>query len=166
MNASEITYSVCSNTSESKNYVLERLEVKKHDLEQQLTINEDKLDMIGRSLAKSAKYSEIKKFQNYISDLEKITLLLHSLSRRLTIVENLLKSENEKEILEIKKENLSKQLLEAERIQNLMDKKYNFILEFIEIYLEKETMESCRQLVDMRAELLIKLNDVNYEIKI
>merc|ERR1711868_226325 len=115
-------------------YILDKKEIlisAKMNIKKMLNENSDDIDVYIATCARILDLREVDKLVNYVEDLEKITLLMHSLGRRLASAQ--LKIFRNQKIHH--QEELSTQLSDAENIKNFIDKKLGDILEVIEIKL-------------------------------
>ena len=141
----------------------------KMNIKKMLNENSDDIDVYIATCARILDLKEVDKLVNYVEDLEKITLLMHSLGRRLASAQlKIFRNQkiHHQEDLCIKSEKLSTQLSDAENIKNFIDKKLGDILEVIEIKLGNHSTIDFKLLLETKVKLIITLKEIEDKIKL
>ena len=141
----------------------------KMNIKKMLNENSDDIDVYIATCARILDLKEVDKLVNYVEDLEKITLLMHSLGRRLASAQLKIfrhQKIHHQEDLCIKSEKLSTQLSDAENIKNFIDKKLGDILEVIEIKLGNHSTIDFKLLLETKVKLIITLKEIEDKIKL
>ena len=141
----------------------------KMNIKKMLNENRYDIDEYIATCARILNLKEVDKLVNYVEDLEKITLLMHSLGRRLASAQlKIFRNQkiHHQEDLCIKSEKLSTQLSDAENIKNFIDKKLGDILEVIEIKLGNHSTIDFKLLLETKVKLIITLKEIEDKIKL
>ena len=141
----------------------------KMNIKKMLNENSDDIDVYIATCARILDLKEVDKLVNYVEDLEKITLLMHSLGRRLASAQlKIFRNQkiHHQEDLCIKSEKLSTQLSDAENLKNFIDKKLEDILEIIEIKLGNQSTIDFKLLLETKIKLIITLKEIEDKIKL
>ena len=141
----------------------------KMNIKKMLNENSDDIDVYIATCARILDLKEVEKLVNYVEDLEKITLLMHSLGRRLASAQLKIfrhQKIHHQEDLCIKSEKLATQLSDAENIKNFIDKKLGDILEVIEIKLGNHSTIDFKLLLETKVKLIITLKEIEDKIKL
>ena len=132
--------------------------------------NDDEILDIIISIGQFMTYQYIEKLHWYVVDVERITLLLNSLARRLARTELKILNCNRdlKTLKELYKQHkkISEQLDDANDINNCLYNKLVIILNNIEKHLGVETKNKFVNLMDRKSKLLITPKEVDDKIKI
>jgi hypothetical protein len=133
-----------------------------------LSGNDDKIVGIIINLGEFVTYQEIEKVHCYVVDVEKITLLLSSLTRRLARSELRMRMASlaDAEALSIKIEKIEEQLEDAKIIDNLLKDKCKMILQKLEKYLGVRTKYYFLNLINNKTKLLITSKEIDEKISL
>ena len=146
---------------ESMTKKLEILKLEKYCLSKRILKNDGDVKEIAVEMSKVGTNSEMSRLEDYVRDSEKITLLLHSLAKRLALLEQCPGAGIGEENLLRKQEHLLKQFEEAKDIADGMDKRLVNVLQTVEKHLGKETRRRLQGLIEMKVKLLLAIKEVN-----
>ncbi|GFS98127.1 protein Shroom2 [Nephila pilipes] len=141
-------------------------------LQDELQQNDELGHCLLEKLGNAAKQNEVKKFNNHVEELEKITNLLLSLSGRLARTKNALHnlpdetSVEEKKLLESKYKKLIQQYDEALHLQRNIDKRNSQVLFCLYKYFTKEELADYDHFIKMKVKLLIDYKELVEKIKL
>ena len=135
---------------------------------QKLSANADEIVGIIINLGQFVPFQEIEKVHWYVVDVEKITLLLSSLTRRLARSELRMRMAKfeDAEALSIKIKKIEEQLKDAKIIDNLLKDKCKMILQKLEKYLNVRTKDYFLNLINNKTKLLITSKEMDEKISL
>jgi len=146
---------LCQN-DKLKNHIL-MLKTEQYRILVQLLITENALADIVEDLRKILSSSQVEKICWFLQDVERITLLLRSLSKRLATVESMLTNTTlvKKESLTNKMIMIKKQLKDAATINDRLDLKLLTMLNTVEKNLGVRTRNNFLMLIKRKTDLLV-----------
>jgi len=158
-------------------------------LKEEMALNEQLGAEVGAMVkASPAKPSEVLKFKLHVEEIDKITSLLLGLSTRLARTENALNfissssscsssvstpdnnktlaTQQEKDVLELKRSKLLDQLDEAKRLKESIDRRSLNVSQFLANYLNEESYEDYQHFVKMKSKLIMDSREISDKIKL
>ena len=137
---------------------LETIRQQKSDLIRQIMVNEEVgLGLAGRLEGVSSS-REQERFATFLTELEKVVLLLFSVSSRLSKAEEELECGNltdwEKESRRFRRDKLARQLEEAQELRRMSDRRMERVEEAIRKGLEEDALEVFRSYIAKKEELV------------
>jgi len=144
------------------------LKAVKCNIAHKIGANDDEILDIIISLGQFKTFHHIEKLHWYVADVERITLLLNSLARRLARAElRILMSDSEDlDELRSKQDKIVEQLHDANDINNQMKEKLVKITIDIEMFLGVETKDEFVTLLNTKTKLLITLKEIEDKLKL
>ena len=144
------------------------LKAVKCNIAHKLSANDDEVVDIIISLGQYLTFHHIEKLHWFLLDVERITLLLHSLARRLDRIElNILTAgETELREMEKKEKKIVEQLEDANDINDKLKDKLDTILNTIEKYLGAKTKDNFVSLINIKTKLLITSKEIDHKIRL
>jgi len=110
---------------------------------------------------------KVDRLLSYVGDLEKITILMHSLARRLATTElKLSKKQGNELLLQLKIQKLSRQIEDAKIIKCSLDAKFSNILRMIEAELGHEQTLNFVLMMDSKMKLIITAKEIDDKNKL
>ena len=147
---------------------IEILKAVKDNIDNKVSVNDDELLDIIISLGQFMPCQYIEKLHWYVTDVERITLLLNSLARSLARVErkifNLQTDFNVRKELTRKKENISEQLNNAKDKNNYLADEFVNILSNIKKHLGIDTKDTFVDIMEIKSQLLITSKEIEEKI--
>ena len=133
-----------------------------------LSANDERLVVIIISLGKLTSYHEMEKVYWYVLDVERITLLMMSLARRLARSELRIKMTGFVDCVEMRNkiDKIEDQLKDANSIDKKLHEKCRLISQKIDKYLGIQTKKDFLQLIDSKTKLLISSKEIDEKIRL
>ena len=151
----------------------ELLKLGEENIKKRIRENDDEINRLLCYLSVSVTPDKLARISSYVVDLEKITFLLHSLSRRMAAAELKIKltmqnalPHRENSEWGRKHQKLSQQFKEAKDIKCALDRKYLDICKFLETSSGIGAKLKFRALMEEKIKLMITFKEVGDKIKI
>ncbi|XP_031554955.1 protein Shroom3-like isoform X2 [Actinia tenebrosa] len=158
---------------ESMRKKIEDLKTQMNEISDEIEENEKLGEKVATQLEGKTTPSELSKYQRFTGELNKIVLLLLSLTQRMHRYENTLQEldmseeadRQQRDILLDKIEHVKAQYQEACKIKEVNDKRGEVVSKFLENYLNEDEFADFQYYIDMKTQLALMHAEIKDKVK-